>query len=414
MKQYLLSSEKIILFFLMGLAFFHASAQLDTTTMGQPSDTSLKKLNMDAVYSRPFLSLGKMPVAIGGYLEANTRYENTNGISEGFSFQFRRMTIFLSSTIAKKIRFLSEIEFEDGAKEINLEYSAINLELNPLLNLQGGIILNPIGGFNQNHDGPRWDFIDRPLSAVTILPATLSNVGIGFHGKYFIKDWVLGYETYLTNGFGEKIISNAQNRTSLQAGKSNPGKFEESQSGLPMFTGKVALRNRKVGEAGFSYMNGVYNQWRKDGLVVENKRELKVFSVDFNSSFLNNKISVNSEVVKVLVEIPETYSQIFGKEQLGFFVDLTGTVFQGQVFGWEKAKFNLALRFNYVDYNVGKFKETGGNISDHVWGFVPGVAFRPVGSSVFRINYSFSQSTDLLGNPPSKTGTIQVGISSYF
>lgn len=61
----------------------------------------------------------------------------------------------------------------------------MDLEFHPLLNLRGGIIMNPIGGFNQNHDGPRWDFIDRPISASGIIPTTLSNVGMGINGKYF-------------------------------------------------------------------------------------------------------------------------------------------------------------------------------------------------------------------------------------
>ncbi len=87
----------------------------------------------------------------------------------------RRMTLFFSSTIGKKIKFLSELELEDGTKEINLEYAAMDIEFHPLVNLRGGIIMNPIGGFNQNHDGPRWDFIDRPISATTIIPSTLSN-----------------------------------------------------------------------------------------------------------------------------------------------------------------------------------------------------------------------------------------------
>jgi len=82
---------------------------------------------MDAIYNLPFLSLGKSPIAIGGYLEANTQYAQTDGISDGFSFQMRRTTLFLSSTIARNIKFLSEIEFEDGTKEINIEYAAIDV-----------------------------------------------------------------------------------------------------------------------------------------------------------------------------------------------------------------------------------------------------------------------------------------------
>lgn len=192
---------------------------------------------MDAVYNRPFLSVGKLPIAIGGYVEANTEYAATDGVSNGFSFQARRLTLFFSSTIAKT-KVFSELEFEDGVKEINIEFAAMDIEFHPLLNLRAGILMNPIGGFNQNHDGPRWDFIDRPISATQIIPSTLSNVGFGFHGKYYFNRWIFGYEAYLTNGFDDQIISNSLNRTSLAEGKHNPERFIKSNSGLPMFTGK--------------------------------------------------------------------------------------------------------------------------------------------------------------------------------
>ena len=37
-----------------------------------------------------------------------------------------------------------EIEFEDGTKEINIEFASIDFEFHPLLNLRGGVVMNPI------------------------------------------------------------------------------------------------------------------------------------------------------------------------------------------------------------------------------------------------------------------------------
>lgn len=290
----------------------------------------------------------------------------------------------------------------------------MDIEFHPLVNLRGGIMMNPIGAFNQNHDGPRWDFVDRPISATTILPATLSNVGFGLHGKYFAHNWIVGYEAYLTNGFNDKIISNTENRTSLRAGKSDPDKFEESNSGLPMFSGKIAVRNRKIGELGISYTTGVFNKWKQDGLVLDSKRSATAIAADFSTSQFNNRLYIVAEVAKVFVDVPSTYSQTFGTQQWGGFIDIIGTVVQRKVLGWEKAKLNLGMRLEYADYNIGKFIETGGNIADDVWAVVPCIAFRPVGTTVLRLNYRYQQQHDLLGNPPTKTGIIQFGFSTYF
>ncbi len=415
MKIFMCRYKHFLFLLLLVCAVMRSSAQTDSLLIKRtPIDTSRQKMNMDAIYNRPFLTAGKMPIAIGGYLEANTQYAVTDGISEGFSFQMRRMTLFFSSTITKKIKFLSEIEFEDGTKEINIEYAAMDMEFHPMLNLRGGIIMNPIGAFNQNHDGPKWDFIDRPLSATTIIPSTLSNVGFGFFGKYFSRSIIVGYEAYLTNGFDDKIISNAANRTSLAAGKLNPDRFEESNSGLPMFTGKVSMRNRKIGELGFSYMTGVYNKWKDDGLKYDDKRKVQVAAIDLNTSFLKNRITLTGEVAKVFVDIPKTYSQAFGNRQLGMYLDVVGTIIQKPILGWDKAKVNVALRFEYADYNQGKFKETQGNIGDAIWAVVPGIAFRPVGTTVLRFNYRYQEQTDLLGNIPARTGVVQFGFSTYF
>ena len=81
-----------------------------------PKDSTQSNLNMDAVYDRPFLKFSKVPVAFGGYLEANAIYANEEGISDGLSFQARRLTVFMSASITKRIKFLSEFEYEDGTK----------------------------------------------------------------------------------------------------------------------------------------------------------------------------------------------------------------------------------------------------------------------------------------------------------
>src|SRR5215468_12641631 len=93
-------------------------AQIDPELLRRiPTKTDSLPMNMDAIYSRPFLQVGKLPVALGGYVEANYQYASENGISEGHEFQMSRVSLFLSSTISKRIKFLTEIEFEDGAKE---------------------------------------------------------------------------------------------------------------------------------------------------------------------------------------------------------------------------------------------------------------------------------------------------------
>lgn len=406
---------KKTLFLLLFSISSKSFSQNDSTFLKriQP-DTSNLKMNMDAIYNRPFLQMGKLPVSIGGYLEANSSYFSTDGVSEGLSFQVPRMTIFLSSTIKKRIKFLSEIEFEEGGKEIAIEFASMDIEFHPLLNLRGGVIMNPIGGFNQNHDGPKWEFISRPISSTTIIPSTWSNVGFGLFGKYARNNWVWAYEAYLTNGFDDKIISNQLNRTWLPASKETPERFEESFNGVPLVTAKTAIRHRKVGEIGFSWMGGVYNKFNLDGVVVDKKRRVDLFAIDFNTTIPKVNTYINGEWVWAMIDVPTTYIQQFGNKQQGGFIDIVQPVIKRKILGWENSTFNVALRLEYTDYNIGTFNETGENIYDHITAIVPGISFRPSSQTVIRANYRYHWERDLLGNPAARTAGFQFGFSTYF
>jgi hypothetical protein len=408
-------NKKYLLILFVCIIAETAFAQIDPSLLRRiPKDTSGNKLNMDALYNRPFLQLGKLPVALGGYVEANYQYLQENGITEGHQFQVRRLSLFVSSSISNRIKFLSEIEFEDGAKEISVEFASVDFEFNPLLNLRGGIVLNPIGAFNQNHDGPKWEFVDRPIAATQMLPATFSNAGFGLYGKKYNKDWAFAYEVYLTNGFNDLIINNAENKTFLPATKEDPDRFEESFNGSPLFTGKIAIRNNKIGELGVSYMGGVYNKYEDDGLTLDVKRRVNVFALDFNTTIPKIKTAINAEWAWVNVNVPDTYTEQFGEKQQGGYIDLVQPILKKPMFGFQDAVLNVALRLEYVDWNNGNFKSTGENIADDVFSIVPAISWRPGAQTVIRFNYRYNWQHDILGNPPSKLAGFQVGISTYF
>lgn len=399
------------------LGLVHVStSQVDSSLFRRiPRDTSFRKsMNMDAVYNRPFLSVGKVPVATGGYVESDYTYSTTDGISEGHTFRIPRLTLFIASSLHRKIKFLTEVEFEDGGKEVSIEFASLDFMFHPLVNFRGGIVMNPIGAFNQNHDGPKWEFVERPVAMTQMLPATWSNVGFGLFGKKYSSSWAFGYELYLTNGFDESIITNTRNRTYLPAAKNSPERFMESSNGQPLVTGKVALQKKSVGEMGISYMGGVYNKFQDDGLVLDEKRRVDVVAVDFNTTIPTLKTLIIGEWAWVHVNVPLSYGPQYGHRQYGGFVDVVQPMKSGTIFGFNRSVLNAACRVEYGDLNVGKFEETGTTIGDCFYAVVPAVSFRPTPQTVIRINYRREWSRDIINNPSSRTATIQLGISSYF
>lgn len=415
-------SKRIFTSLFLGITI-SATAQVDSSLFKrvQP-DTSKPALSMDAIYNRPFLNINKTPVSIGGYVETNYQHISEGGVSDGHEFQFRRLSIFLSSSISKKIKFLSEIEFENDKDEelegkpmeIDIEYAAIDVEFNPLLNLRSGIVLNPIGAFNQNHDGPKWEFTNRPIAMTEMLPATFSNAGFGLYGKKYSKDFMFGYEVYLTGGFDNSIIDNDHNKTFLPEAKENSARLVTSNSGSPLVSAKLSFRHNAIGELGVSYMGGIYNKWTEEGVKIDDKRSCRVFDIDFNTTLPKVKTNITGEWAWVNVELPSNYNEQFGNKQHGGFIDIVQPVIKREIAGWDNATINIGARLEYVDWNVGTFKTSGTNKADDLWAITPSISFRPTAQTVLRLNYLHQRQRDIMGNPPSTTGGFVVGLSTYF
>lgn len=363
-----------------------------------------------SIYSRPFIG-GAGQTAIGGYAEANTNYFVEDGIGEGFSMELRRFNIFLYSAIGPRLRFIAELEFGHGTAEIDLETALLDFQIDPRLVLRAGVLLPPIGAFNVNHDSPRWELVDRPLVSTRIIPSTLAEVGFGAYGRLALRIGTLTYDAYLTNGLGDGVVQNTEGRTLLAGGK-RANQFEEDNNGSPAFSGRLALQRRGLGEIGVSHYGAVYNSFRTDGLAVDDRRRLSLSALDVGVSV--GALSLRGEVAVARIDVPESLAEVFGDRQWGAHLDAVVPVWRPRVLGLRNATVNAALRVEYVDYNVGTFRSTARAIRDDVFALVPGLSFRPVAGTVFKVNYRRHWTRDLLGNATARLGGYQVGMATYF
>jgi hypothetical protein len=371
-------------------------------------------MNVDAIYSRPFLMGVDSDVGIGGYLEANMQSVNENGINEGISFQARRLTLFLSATPANRLKFLTEIEFENGTEEINIEFASLDLAFSRAFTIRGGIVLIPIGAFNQNHDGPRWNFIDRPISATQILPATWSATGIGALGKIFLKGIAISYETYLTNGLNESIVSNNLRRTSLPSSKADPTRFGNSFNGRMMLSARSAISTPRLGELGLSYAGGVYSQTSADGLNTGPALWMHAGAADYSIGSFDNTFYSRAEFYLVSVDLPVFIEPVYGKLQVGGYADFNYSIWRGAAFGFSKSSVFVALRLEYADFHVDPSSTDESASGDATWSGTLGLAFHPAAGTIVRANYRTTWITDVLGNIPVRQAAVQFGITTYF
>jgi hypothetical protein len=409
--------KKVLLTIIVGLfcmANSYAQVKTDSTKKifnRVEVDDSVNQTNQDAIYARPFIGVGRSKTAVGGYLEANTNYFMEDGVSEGFSMELRRFNIFLYSAIGKRIKLLSELEFEHGTEEIALETALIDFEFHPAFNFRGGIILPQIGMFNANHDSPKWEVIDRPLVSTTLIPSTLSEVGFGAFGKFYPGNNILTYDFYVVNGLQDGIILNEDGRTSIPNGKSQE-MFGEDNNGTPMLNGRVAFANRKIGEFGLSYYGGIYNSFALEGEQIDKKRSLAIMAFDFSISV--KKFVLQGEVAAASIEVPKELDQFYGTQQWGGFVELIYPIFERKMLGFEESVIRVAARVEYVDYNMGSFDTYDQKIGEDVFALVFGFSYTPIPGTKIKANYRRHLTKDILGNPPVILGGFQFGVATYF
>ncbi|TXC77636.1 hypothetical protein FRC91_02550 [Bradymonadales bacterium TMQ1] len=362
----------------------------------------------NAIFDRPFVLSGQR-AAMGGYAETRALYGVHEGISEGLSFEMTRFNLFAFAQLGSRMRFLSELEFEQGAEEIKLETAQLDVEVVPEFVIRGGIILTPLGAFNQRHDGPLWDFGDRPLVSTTLIPATLSEVGAGANGVVGLGPVELDYQVYVTQGLADGVVDNALGRTSIPMGR-DPLLMEEDSNGEPAVTGRLALRYQGLAEVGFSGWHGAYNTFKAEGEEVDERRTLTLAAVDV--AWTPGWLDLRGEAAWARVELPEGLASAYGEEQWGVHVDALVPLWRTLMLDLPTT-LQAGVRLEYVDYHRGELRSGDSAGQEHTRATAV-LALRPGKETVFRLNYGLEWMTDLVGNAPERGMLVQLGLATYF
>lgn len=384
-----------------------AAIVLAIPSLARAQDTALVQ---GGIYQRPFIfSAGR--TAVGGYVEANGSWFRTDGVSEGPSFELRRFNIFLYSGVGRRLRFTSELEFEHGTEEIALETALVDFVVTPSLVIRAGVLLPPIGGFNVNHDGPRYEFVDRPIVSTEIIPATLSEAGFGVHGRLAPRGFAMSYDLYLSNGLGSAIVLNDQGRTRLASGKGE-GLVAEDENGSPAVSGRIAARSQSLGEIGLSHYRGVYNQYRIEGVTVDERRWVSLTAVDIDTRL--GPVAMRGEAALASIDLPADLEEFQADRQWGFYLDAVVPVWRPGIRGLTDPVVNVGLRLDRADFNTGAFAGTGQTRGDEQTALTLALSFRPVNGTVFRLNYRNDWIKDLAGNATVRRAGILLGVATYF
>ena len=383
----------------------HAGATRFEETTPAPSDSAEtsrrgKPLVRGGYADKPFITRLGGRTVIGGYAEAEFRYEREAGITEEVTFVPRRFNLFTHSVVSDRVTIGAEIEFEEMGEEIKLESATIDFLAHEALSFRGGVILSPLGKFNLAHDAPFNDLVERPLVSTQIIPTTLSEPGMGLLGALYPSGpWRITYELYGVNGFNEGIIEGSD-RTSIPNGR---GTVEDNNN-RPSAVGRVALSPREGIELGGSFHAGPYNVFERDGLRVDEKHNLSIFALDYE--LRRGRWEFLGEYARAHIDIPKPLVGLFARRQQGVYAQINGHFGRGIFPALPQAIFTATFRYDHVDFDLHAKGDTHRK-------FTVGLNFWPTEDTVFKPNYVRSRLTDAV--PRSVPGAaILFGVATYF
>jgi len=145
-------------------------------------------------------------VTLGGYGDFQFRTPALNERADGggtSTFQSTRFVLGLAAVLSQKqnITFNSEIEYELGTSEIDVEQAFVSWRVRPEFDFRAGIIVPPLGRFNTYHDSNLNIATLRPLINQFIVPTAYRDAGVGARGVFRLPNqWRLFYEADVVNG----------------------------------------------------------------------------------------------------------------------------------------------------------------------------------------------------------------------
>jgi hypothetical protein len=153
----------------------------------------------------------------------------------------------------------------------------------------------------------------------------------------------------------------------------------ENNNNSPAFAGRLGFSPSPSGELGVSWHVGQYNKSRLEDLDVEDSRNAKLFTIDWEIA--HGRYQLMGEYARASIDLPAGLSgSVFADAQDGIYVQGSAGFGQGLFAHLPESSFEFVTRYDRVDYDTDL---EGDQVTQ--WSF--GVNFKPVSSSTFKLNY---------------------------
>jgi hypothetical protein len=236
-------------------------------------------------------------ITIGGYGDFQFRQSSISERADGGgtpTFQNTRFVLGVAAVLAEKqnIVFNSEIEYEFGSREIDIEQAYVEWKLRPEFAFRGGIIVPSIGRFNTYHDSYLNLTTIRPLINQFIVPTAYRDAGVGVRGRFKLPHKMkLTYEADVVNGMLNKNADGEPTPFSRLLGQSSaaePGLIAfQAQGRRKAIVARIGLSPANGLEFGASVYNGRFSS------LDEAPRSATILFLD--GSYHRGELAINGE-----------------------------------------------------------------------------------------------------------------------
>lgn len=335
---------------------------------------------------------------IGGYVDAAGEWAREDGVTTAFGANVRRWILLANTTLGSRVEVWSELELEEGGREVRLELAQVDVKLRRAASLRGGLLLLPLGRFNLAHDAPRLDLPDRPLLADRLLGVALAMPGFGGFGVIGPERGArIAWEVCTVTGFQDGLLTDSPDGTRLPAGRDNP----EDANASPAWVARLECGHPRGFGAGVSAYRGAYNEFRIAGESVDDRRNVRVVVLDGEARW--RALATSGEVAWVGVDLPPTFAGLFAGRQSGGWAEVALDLPRWT--GLASAT-RLVARGDVVDFDRDRPGDSKRSITI---GFVA----RPVSETAIKLAWVRGESRDRFDNVAG-FARVQLGLATYF
>jgi hypothetical protein len=373
-------------------------------------------------------------ITIGGYGDFQFRQSSISERADGGgtpTFQFTRLVLGIAAVLAEKqnIVFNSEIEYEFGSREIDIEQAFVEWKMRPQFAFRGGIFVPAIGRFNVYHDSNLNLATIRPLINQFIVPTAYRDAGIGIRGRIKLpQNMKLTYEADLVNGMrGANADDEATpfSRILGQSSAAEPGLVAfQASNRRKAVVGRIAFSPINGLELGVSAYNGKFNN------LGEPSQSVTILFLD--GSYHRGPLAVNGEYGRSNIvggiprksPMPPTIDPN-DPESVTTLAEFVAERSPGQDGFYVEGAYNFnftprffAERFDeggfiapVLRYEIARLDRTIPNFYLNRSRTTVGINIAPSSTVIFKLNYLFNHTFGPVPNVPAGIGGALFGVS---